>query len=67
MLVYGGGIYIYVGGNECFNRIVRLAKTPKEKCIAFLLFAVAAVCLGLVLLDHQHCEVTVNGIDPHNH
>lgn len=57
LLVYGGGIYLYVGGTECFNRIIINASSLKMKLICFSLFAISATALGLVLLDHKHCVV----------
>jgi hypothetical protein len=34
----------------------RLAETIQDRAIAFLFFALGAIPIGLVLLNHNHCE-----------
>ncbi|KAJ1626397.1 Zinc/iron permease [Pavlovales sp. CCMP2436] len=55
ILATGGGIYLYNATTECMPRVLR-ARNLKHKVVAFALFALGAITIGLVLLDHRHCE-----------
>lgn len=65
ILAFGGGIYLQIGGVECMAKI----NISCNKCsLGFRLmsltsFAVGAIAIGLVLLDHEHC--VAEGADPH--
>jgi len=65
LLAYGGGVYVYVGLTECFPRINDYANTFVLRIGALLCFAVGAIAIGLVLLDHEHC--VAGGGDAHAH
>jgi zinc transporter ZupT len=55
VLAAGGGLYLYNATVECMPRVLR-ARELKQKCVALALFALGAIAIGLVLVDHQHCE-----------
>jgi zinc transporter ZupT len=65
LLGISAGVYIYIATTECFNRIQNhLRQTSKSMLdsqmgiLLFLgLFVLGAVPIGLVLLNHKHCEV----------
>ena len=56
LLALGGGVYLQVGASECMVRAARLSVTVAERLIMTALFTVGAVLIGLVLLNHNHCE-----------
>lgn len=56
ILSMSAGVYINVAAKECMPTVDRLAITPADRILAFFAFAVGAVPIGLVLLNHEHCE-----------
>jgi len=62
MLAFGGGVYVQIGATECMARVHEHARHPKLLLAAILSFALGAIAIGLVLLDHEHC-----GGDAHHH
>jgi zinc transporter ZupT len=64
VLVFGGGIYLQVGLVECMARVHALASSLQLKTASIAFFVVGAIAIGLVLLDHQHCEAGGSG---HSH
>jgi zinc transporter ZupT len=65
ILVFGGGIYIQIALVECMARVHAVAHSLQLKAASIALFVVGAIAIGLVLLDHQHCEA--GGHDGHGH
>jgi len=65
-LAFGGGVYITIGATECMPRMYEYTKGMTMTLVSFLLFTVGAVAIGLILLDHEHCEVGGDH-DGHNH
>ena len=61
ILALGGGVYLQVGAAECFPRGIQYATTMKLKVVAVLLFILGALPIGLILLDHKHCEAETEG------
>jgi zinc transporter ZupT len=55
IIAAGGGLYLYNATVECMPRVLH-ARELRHKCIALALFALGAIAIGLVLVDHQHCE-----------
>lgn len=55
LLAIGGGVYLYVAICECYCRAERQQVTLTHKLGGFLGFALGAVPIGLVLLNHEHC------------
>ena len=53
LLAFGGGVYIAIGATECMPRIFENAKGLAMGVTSFFLFAVGAIAIGLVLLDHK--------------
>ena len=56
ILTFGGGIYIQIGLGECMARVYNMATNIKLKALAIAFFCLGALAIGLVLLDHQHCD-----------
>jgi UTP--glucose-1-phosphate uridylyltransferase len=62
LLACGAGLFLYNATVECIPRVLH---TPglREKLVALALFVLGAVAVGLVLLDHQHCEAGSHAAD----
>jgi UTP--glucose-1-phosphate uridylyltransferase len=56
ILCVGGGVYIHVAVAECLPVAQRNQKSKRHKLYGLLAFISGAVPIGLVLLNHQHCE-----------
>ena len=64
ILAVSAGVYVYIAVAECVPRVqsvLRKANTDHSQkvrytMIFFLCFVLGAVPIGLVLLNHQHCE-----------
>ena len=68
ILAFGGGVYLQIGGVECMAKIsVSCSKCDLTfRLMSLASFAVGAVAIGLVLLDHEHCVAGGgDGADPH--
>lgn len=65
LLAFSGGVYVYVAATECAATFVHKNPTWKLKLLNVALFAVGAVAIGLVLLDHSHCSGDEAVADPH--
>jgi zinc transporter ZupT len=66
ILAVGGGIYIQIGAAECLPRAFDNAISQGQKIKSMFMFAFGAILIGLVLMDHEHCEVG-GGHEGHNH
>ena len=56
ILAVSSGVYFYISVAECFPRARAAHKTAKDKAISLIAFIVGVVPIGLVLLNHGHCE-----------
>lgn len=56
LLSMSAGVYINVAAKECMPIVDTLAVTLSDRAMAFFFFVLGAVPIGLVLLNHQHCE-----------
>lgn len=56
ILSMSAGVYINVAAKECMPTVDRLAVTTKDRVLALFAFGCGAVPIGLVLLNHEHCE-----------
>eukprot|EP00978_Attheya_sp_CCMP212_P028169 scaffold96547_cov24-Attheya_sp.AAC.1 len=56
ILGVAGGVYIYVAASECVPRIELAVRNTKDRLISLGWFCVGAIPIGLVLLNHQHCD-----------
>jgi zinc transporter ZupT len=65
IIVYGGGVYLQIGLGECMARAYATSTSVPLKLGTIAFFALGAVLIGLVLLDHQHCSA--GGGDGHDH
>ena len=66
ILAYGGGIYLQIAASECMPRIYKAATSVQLRFIGIFAFFLGALAIGLVLLDHKHCEAG-GGHEGHNH
>jgi zinc transporter ZupT len=57
ILAMGGGVYIYIAVGECLPRARKSQKNKTDKIISLVSFVVGVIPIGLVLLNHGHCEV----------
>jgi zinc transporter ZupT len=56
LLSVSAGVYIYIAAAECIPRIQANRKTVKDTLMFALCFVIGAAPIGLVLLNHGHCE-----------
>jgi len=73
-LAFGGGVYLYVAITDLAPQLADLRTGGTEGLIQSLLtllaFAVGAICVGLVLLNHEHCApegAEGDGHEGHHH
>jgi len=58
-LAFGAGVYLFVALTELGPAFLEVkSKNPLLAVLRLFLFVVGAVCIGLVLLDHEHCIAT---------
>jgi zinc transporter ZupT len=56
LLSVSAGVYIYIAATECIPRLQAARKDTKDTAMFLLCFIIGAVPIGLVLLNHGHCE-----------
>ena len=56
ILAIGGGVYVYISGVECWPRVREAQESAKDKAISILCFVCGVFPIGLVLLNHGHCD-----------
>jgi zinc transporter ZupT len=56
ILSMSAGIYICISAKECMPVVDQLAVSTLDRLWALFFFALGAVPIGLVLLNHNHCE-----------
>jgi zinc transporter ZupT len=56
VLSLSAGVYLHISASECIPRAQSYCKTSKDALIFLLCFILGAVPIGLVLLNHGHCE-----------
>lgn len=66
ILAFGGGVYIHLGAAECMAKCYVRANNLRLRFLILLAFAVGAIAIGLVLLDHEHCSAG-GGHEGHGH
>ena len=67
LLAFGGGVYIAIGATECLPRAAEAANTAKLRIMSLAAFFTGAIAIGLVLLDHEHCEGSESEGNGHGH
>ena len=72
LLAFGSGNYIYLAAAELFPSVHSdIGKTSiSHKILGLLLFCAGAAAVGLVLLNHEHCDSSLDSDsshDSHNH
>ena len=56
MLSISSGVFIFIGACECIPRVQESQKSVSDIGIILLSFVLGAIPIGLVLLNHGHCE-----------
>uniref|UniRef100_A0A7S4V158 Uncharacterized protein n=1 Tax=Ditylum brightwellii TaxID=49249 RepID=A0A7S4V158_9STRA len=56
ILGIAAGVYIHVAASECVPRIDAAMDRWQDRVLSVLMFALGAIPIGLVLLNHEHCE-----------
>jgi zinc transporter ZupT len=56
LLSVSAGVYIYIAATECIPRVQAAQKNTTDTLTFLLCFIIGAVPIGLVLLNHGHCE-----------
>ena len=71
LLAFSAGVYTYVACTEACGEMLKDVGllSARKRFGLVLCFAVGAIGIGLILLDHDHCSVKVadGAADPHNH
>jgi len=65
LLAFGGGVYLHIAASECMPKVYQLKLSAKTHLLCLLAFVLGATFIGLILLDHKHCEP--NGGSGHGH
>ena len=61
LLAFSGGVYVYVAATEAAHTFLHKPLSICMKFGVFICFAIGAVAIGLVLLDHEHCSGNEGG------
>jgi zinc transporter ZupT len=56
ILSVSAGVYLYIAVGECLPRVYQARNTCKDTVLFLTCFVLGAVPIGLVLLNHVHCE-----------
>jgi zinc transporter ZupT len=56
ILSVSAGVYLYIAVGECLPRVHQARNTCKDTVLFVTCFVLGAVPIGLVLLNHVHCE-----------
>lgn len=57
ILGIAGGVYIYIAACECIPRAFHSFGCKMDRVLFVLFSSLGAIPIGLVLLNHKHCEV----------
>ena len=57
ILAVAGGVYVYVATTEVHPKINEAIETKAHHLLGSLGFVLGDTLIGLVLIDHQHCDV----------
>lgn len=56
LLAMGSGVYVYIAATLCFPRATQAQENNSgDVGLSFVAFALGAIAIGLVLLNHSHC------------
>lgn len=61
LLAYGAGAYLNIASVHLFEEFAEI----KELFLGLLSFCIGATAIGLILLDHAHCEMSSSSGDAH--
>lgn len=67
LLAFSGGVYLWAAMCECVAPLIKETNGVSIILLRIFMFVVGVVCIGLVLLNHVHCEkpVAPGEVDPH--
>jgi zinc transporter ZupT len=57
ILGVAGGVFIYISACECMPRALRCFECKTDRLLSILFFSLGAIPIGLLMLNHKHCEV----------
>jgi zinc transporter ZupT len=67
LLAFGAGVYLQIAAAECMPRVSVSATSPRLRATSILTFVIGVFAISLVLLNHKHCTIGVDGGDSHAH
>lgn len=70
LLAFGAGNYIYLGASELFSSVhsdSAIKRSVSLKVMGLAMFAAGACAVGLVLLNHEHCDGEGSAHEGHDH
>lgn len=56
ILCIGGGVYLHLSIGECLPTAENVQKTVSHKVYGLVAFVCGCIPIGLVLMNHQHCD-----------
>ena len=56
ILALGGGVYVNIAATECLPRARQAQRTLGDRIISLVSFTFGVIPIGLVLMNHGHCE-----------
>jgi zinc transporter ZupT len=56
ILAFAGGVYTNIAACESLPRVERSIKDRNDRVLTFFSIIVGTIPIGLILLDHKHCE-----------
>ena len=65
LLTIGAGVYVNIAATETIPRLDQISKTRMHRVWTLIGCIVGTIPIGLVLLNHHHCEA--EGAHEHNH
>lgn len=61
ILAISAGVYVYISASECIPRIQANRRVTMDTLLFLFCFVLGAVPIGLVLLNHSHCDAHEDG------
>jgi zinc transporter ZupT len=56
LLAMSAGVYLFIALTECAPRVNSYVTSLRRRLLSFLFWVLGAVPIGLVLLNHNHCD-----------
>ena len=58
LLSFSAGVYIHVGATEAMGSVYTHTHTAGLRLVCMVLFCIGAALIGIVLIDHSHCQLS---------